>query len=65
MSRLSNFLDNRLTEGGEVVSLTPRPPFTLQEDSRAIVGLEGFNLILFLIMRLGNCGKEHKVNSGK
>jgi hypothetical protein len=27
-SRLPHFLDNRLTEGGEVVSLTRRPPFT-------------------------------------
>jgi hypothetical protein len=32
-SRLPCFLDNRLTDGGEVVSLTCRPPFTLQEDS--------------------------------
>jgi hypothetical protein len=27
-SRLSHFLDNRLTDGGEVFSLTRRPPFT-------------------------------------
>jgi hypothetical protein len=27
-----HFLDNRLTDGGEVVSLTRRPPFTLLED---------------------------------
>jgi hypothetical protein len=26
-SRLPHFLDNRLTDGGEVVSLTRRPPF--------------------------------------
>jgi hypothetical protein len=26
-SRLPHFLDNRLTDGGEVVSLTPRAPF--------------------------------------
>jgi hypothetical protein len=32
-SRLSHFLDNRLTDGGEVVSLTRLPPFTPQEDS--------------------------------
>jgi hypothetical protein len=31
-SRLPHFLDNRLTDGGEVVSLTLRPPFTPQED---------------------------------
>jgi hypothetical protein len=33
MSRLPHFLDNRLTDGGEVVSLTRRPPFIPQEDS--------------------------------
>jgi hypothetical protein len=27
-SRLPHFLDNRLTDGGEVVRLTRRPPFT-------------------------------------
>jgi hypothetical protein len=32
-SRLPHFLDNRLTDGGEVVSLTRRPPFTPQEYS--------------------------------
>jgi hypothetical protein len=34
-SRLPHFLDNRLTDGGEVVSLSRRPPFT----SRKIVVL--------------------------
>jgi hypothetical protein len=28
---LPNFLDNRLTDGDEVLSFTRRPPFTLQE----------------------------------
>jgi hypothetical protein len=32
-SRLPHFLDNRLTDGGEVVSLRRRPPFAPQEDS--------------------------------
>jgi hypothetical protein len=32
-SKLPHYLDNRLTDGGEVVSLTCRPPFTPQEDS--------------------------------
>jgi hypothetical protein len=27
-SRLPHFVDNRLTDGGEVISLTRRPPFT-------------------------------------
>jgi hypothetical protein len=31
-SKLPHFLDNRLTDGGEAVSLTRRPPFTPQED---------------------------------
>jgi hypothetical protein len=30
---LPHFLDNRLTDGGEVVSLTRRPALTRQEDS--------------------------------
>jgi hypothetical protein len=33
MSRLPHFLENRLTGGGEVVSLTRRPPFTPQDGS--------------------------------
>jgi hypothetical protein len=33
-SRLSHYLENRLTVGVEVVSLTPRPLFSPQEDSR-------------------------------
>jgi hypothetical protein len=32
-SRLPHFLDNRLTDGGKVVSLTRRQPFVPQEDS--------------------------------
>jgi hypothetical protein len=32
-STLAHFLGNRLTDGGEVVSLTRRPLFTPQEDS--------------------------------
>jgi hypothetical protein len=31
--RLPHLLDNRLTDGGKIASLTRRPPFTLQEDS--------------------------------
>jgi hypothetical protein len=31
--RLPHYLDNRLTDGGKVVSLTHRPPFTPQEHS--------------------------------
>jgi hypothetical protein len=32
-SRLPHFLDKRLTDGGEIVSLMRRPLFTTQEDS--------------------------------
>jgi hypothetical protein len=32
--RVPHNLDNRLTDGGKVFSLTSRPPFTPQEDSR-------------------------------
>jgi hypothetical protein len=49
-SRLPHFLDSRLTDGGEVVSLTRRPPFTPSKihsthwyDPRAIVRLEEFD----------------------
>jgi hypothetical protein len=31
--RVPQYLDNRLTDGGQVVSLTRRPPFTPQEGS--------------------------------
>jgi hypothetical protein len=31
--RLPHFLENRLKDGCDVVSLTRRPPFTHQEDS--------------------------------
>jgi hypothetical protein len=34
------FLDNQLTDGGKVVSLTRRPPFTPQEDSWYVFQLE-------------------------
>jgi hypothetical protein len=32
-SRLPHSLDNRLRDGGDIVSLTPRTPFTPQEGS--------------------------------
>jgi hypothetical protein len=32
-SRFPHFLDNRPTDGGKVVSLMRRPPFTPQEDA--------------------------------
>jgi hypothetical protein len=39
-SRLPHFVDKRFTDGGEVVSLTHRPPFTPQEDSWYLFLLE-------------------------
>jgi hypothetical protein len=41
-SRLSHFLESRLTYGGEVVSPTRRPPFTPQEVSRYSFLLRGW-----------------------
>jgi hypothetical protein len=53
ISTIPHFLDNRLSDGGEVVSLTRRPPFPLfpknipgthlcsKASPRAIVRLEG------------------------
>jgi hypothetical protein len=52
--RLPHFLDNRLRDGGKVISLKPRPPFTPGRslvlisvrdwvDPRAIVRLEGLD----------------------
>jgi hypothetical protein len=38
--RLPHFLDNRLTVGGKVVSLTRQPSFTPQEDSWYSIVLE-------------------------
>jgi hypothetical protein len=35
MLRIPHFLDNQLTDGGAVVSLVRRPPFTPQEDPHA------------------------------
>jgi hypothetical protein len=40
-SRIPPFLENRLTDGGEVASLMRRPSFTPQEDSWYSFLLEG------------------------
>jgi hypothetical protein len=34
MLRIPHCLDNRITDDGEIVSLTRQPPFSPQEDSR-------------------------------
>jgi hypothetical protein len=43
-SRLLHFLDSMLKNGGEVVTLTRRSPFTPQEDSWYLVLLEAEGL---------------------
>jgi hypothetical protein len=40
-SRLPHFLDNRLTDGGEVVSLTRRPPFTPRGRFLVLISVRG------------------------
>jgi hypothetical protein len=52
-------LDNRLTDGGKVVSLTRRPPFTPQEDSWYSFMLEA-ELTPGAIGRLEGLGKLKK-----
>jgi hypothetical protein len=39
MSMIPHFLDNWLTDGGEVVSFTSRPCFTLQEDFLILISV--------------------------
>jgi hypothetical protein len=68
--RLSHYLDNRLTDGGKVVSLTRPLPFTSQEDSwysfllrawvdtRAIVRLEGLGKLKKSIDLNGNGNRD-------
>jgi hypothetical protein len=57
MSRSSHFLENRLTDGGEVVSLTHRPPALYsQEDSRYSILLEAESTIR-VIVRLERLGQ--------
>jgi hypothetical protein len=64
-SRLPHFLDNRITDDGEVVSLRSRPPFTPGRflvlisvsglvDPRAIVRLEGLGQLKNAMTSLGN-----------
>jgi hypothetical protein len=65
MLRLPHFLENRLTDGGEVVSLTRWPPFTPRGrflvlfyirglvDPRAIVRLEGLSQLKKKIHLIG------------
>jgi hypothetical protein len=55
-------LDNRLTDGGKVVSLTHRPPFTPQEDSWYSFLLEAESTP-GAIVRLEGLGKLNKSTS--
>jgi hypothetical protein len=47
-SRLPHFLDIRLTDGGKVVSLTSRLPFTPQEDSWYPFLLEAVFILVYI-----------------
>jgi hypothetical protein len=48
--RLPHFLDSRLTDGGEAVSLTRRPPFTFRK-------IPGYSFLLEAESTLGSqCG---------
>jgi hypothetical protein len=42
MSSLPHFLDDRLTDGGEVISLTRRPPFTPRKIPGTHVGIKNW-----------------------
>jgi hypothetical protein len=59
-SRLPHCLDNRLTDDGEVISLTRRPPFAARKisvrdcvDPKAIVRLEGLGQLRNLMTSPG------------
>jgi hypothetical protein len=56
-SRIPHFLDNRLTDDGEVVSLTRRPPFTPQEDSWYSFLLEAESIPIVQLEGLGQLKK--------
>jgi hypothetical protein len=58
MSRVPHYLDNQLTDGGEVVSLLCLLPFTTQENSWYSILLEAQSTIVWLEGR----GKLKKVN---
>jgi hypothetical protein len=63
MLRIPHFLENRLTDGGEVFSLTHRPRFTRQENSwysfllvsqpQCLVLLEGLGKLKKFIYSIG------------
>jgi hypothetical protein len=60
MLMIPHYLDNRLTDGGEVVSLTRRPRFTPQEDSLALIYVRGRVNITAMVW-LEGLGKLKKI----
>jgi hypothetical protein len=56
MLRIPHFLDNWLTEGGEVVSLTCQLRFITQKDILVLISVRG-SVNLRAIVRLGGLGK--------
>jgi hypothetical protein len=63
MLRFTHFLDNRLIDGGEVVSLTRRPPFTPKNISRILVLISVIGSVYpRAILRLEGLGQLKKSN---
>jgi hypothetical protein len=66
MLKFPHFLDNRLIDGGKVVSLTRRPPFTPsplpKEDSWLLISVRGW-VHTRVIVRLEGVGKLKKSTS--
>jgi hypothetical protein len=61
MLRLSHFLDSRLTDGGKVVSLTRRPPFTPEGRFLVLISLRG-SVDPRTVMLLEGLGKLKKIH---
>jgi hypothetical protein len=61
MSKIPHFLDNRLTDGGEVVSIMLRPHFKPQKDFLVLISVRGLETPR-VIVRLEGLGKLKTFN---